>query len=201
MPGDDWDDATQLNAETTRLSVSDDTVRDVTKLRDEQTRRAAGDDTVIIEESTVLVGAAVGTRDLIDDLADVRLVARISAAPNPETCARLREPGGQEFTLHRPIVLGRAPRTPLGPTERVLLLTWPGEDREVSASHVMLEQTGAGVVITDLGSANGTRVRVPGQTPRRLGPRETYTTTGEATVEFGHSGRIMVIPARSNAHT
>ena len=201
MPGDEWDDATQLNAETTRLSVSDDTVRDVTKLRDEQTRRAAGDDTVIIEESTVLVGAAVGTRDLIDDLADVRLVAPISTAPDLETCARLREPGGQEFTLHRPVVLGRAPRTPLGPQDRVLLLTWPGEDREVSASHVMLEQTGAGVVITDLGSANGTRVRVPGQTPRRLGPRETYTTTGEATVEFGHSGRIMVIPARSNAHT
>jgi hypothetical protein len=143
-----------------------------------------------------MVGAISGTKELVDDLADVRLVARISNAPNPETCARLREPGGQEFTLHRPIVLGRAPRTPLGPTSRVLLLTWPGEDREVSASHVMVEQTGAGVVITDLGSANGTRVRVPGQTPRRLGPRETYTTTGEATVEFGHSGRIMVIPAR-----
>jgi hypothetical protein len=199
MPGDEWDDATQLNAETTRLSVSDDTVRDVTKLRDEQTRLSAGDDTVIIEESTIIVGAPRGGKKLVDDLADVRLVPRISSAPNPDTCARLREPGGQEFTLHRPVVLGRAPRTPLGPTERVLLLTWPGDDREVSASHVMLEQTGAGVVITDLGSANGTRVRVPGQNPRRLGPRETYTTVGEATVEFGHSGRIVVIPARSHS--
>jgi hypothetical protein len=199
MSGDEWDDATQLNAETTRLSVSDDTVRDVTKLRDEQTRLATGDDTAIIEESTIIVGAPRGGKKLVDDLADVRLVPRISSAPDPETCARLREPGGQEFTLHRPIVLGRAPRTPLGPTGRVLLLTWPGEDREVSASHVMLEQTGAGVVITDLGSTNGTRVRAPGQTPRRLGPRETYTTVGEATVEFGHSGRIVVIPARSQS--
>jgi hypothetical protein len=199
MPGDEWDDATQLNAETTRLSVSDDTVRDVTKLSNNQTRAATGDDTVIIEESTVIAGAPRGGKKLVDDLADVHLVPRISSAPNPDTCARLREPGGQEFTLHRPVVLGRAPRTPLGPTQRVLLLTWPGEDREVSASHVMLEQTGAGVVITDLGSANGTRVRVPGQTPRRLGPRETYTTVGEATVEFGHSGRIMVIPARPHS--
>jgi hypothetical protein len=194
------DDATRLSAETTRLSIADDTVRDITTLRDDQTRIAAGDDTVIIEESTVMVGAPVNAGKPVDDLNDVRVVPRISTAPDPETCARLREPGGQEFTLHRPIVLGRAPRTPLGPRERVLLLTWPGDDREVSASHLMLEQTGVGVVITDLGSANGTRVRVPGQTPRRLGPRETYTTTGEATVEFGHSGRIMVIPARSHSH-
>jgi len=190
------DDETLISAETTRLSVSDDTVRDVTKLRDEQTRLATGDDTVIIEESTIILGAPRGGKKLVDDLADVRLVPRISSAPNPDTCARLREPGGQEFTLHRPVVLGRAPLTPLGPTQRVLLLTWPEEDREVSASHVMLEQISAGVVITDLGSTNGTRVRVPGQTQRRLGPRETYTSVGEATVEFGHSGRIMVIPAR-----
>ena len=176
MTADGVDDETVLRAETTRLSVSDDTV--------------------IIEESTIIRGTPAGTNELVSDLDDVRLVARISSVPNPETCARLREPGGQEFTLHRPIVLGRAPRTPLGPHDRVLLLTWPGEDREVSASHVMLEQTGAGVVITDLGSANGTRVRASGQTARRLGPRETFTTTGEATVEFGHSGRIMVIPAR-----
>jgi hypothetical protein len=196
MTADGVDDETVPSAETTRLSIADDTVGDATRLSVEPTHLRAGDDTVIIEESTVMVGAISGTKELVDDLADVRLVARISNAPNPETCARLREPGGQEFTLHRPIVLGRAPRTPLGPTSRVLLLTWPGEDREVSASHVMVEPTGAGVVITDLGSANGTRVRVPGQTPRRLGPRETYTTTGEATVEFGHSGRIMVIPAR-----
>ena len=195
------DDATRLSAETTRLSIADDTVRDITTLRDDQTRIAAGDDTVIIEESTVMLGAPVNAGKPVDDLTDVRVVPRISTAPDPETCARLREPGGQEFTLHRPIVLGRAPRTPLGPRERVLLLTWPGDDREVSASHLMLEQTGVGVVITDLGSANGTRVRVPGQTPRRLGPRETYTTTGEATVEFGHGGRIMVIPARSHSHS
>ena len=199
MTADGVDDETLLSAENTRLSIAGDTVADVTRLSVDHTRTLAGDDTVIVEESTIIVGAPRGGKKLVDDLADVRLVARISAAPNPETCARLREPGGQEFTLHRPIVLGRAPRTPLGPTERVLLLTWPGEDREVSASHVMLEQTGAGVVITDLGSANGTRVRAPGQTPRRLGPRETFTTTGEATVEFGHSGRIMVIPARSHS--
>ena len=197
---DGLDDATRLNADTTRLSFAGDTVRDITTLRDDQTRIAAGDDTVIIEESTVIVGAPAGADTPVDDLTDVRVVPRVSTAPDPESCARLREPSGQEFTLHRPIVLGRAPRTPLGPRERVLLLTWPGDDREVSASHLMLEQTGVGVVITDLGSANGTRVRVPGQTPRRLGPRETYTTTGEATVEFGHSGRIMVIPARAHSH-
>ena len=177
MVGDEWDDATRLSAESTRMSPPDDTV--------------------IIEESTILAGASPGGGRVVDDLSEVSLVSRVSSAPNPDACARLREPGGQEFTLHRPIVLGRAPRTPLGPNDRVLLLSWPRDDREVSASHVMLEQVGLGVVVTDLGSANGTRVRVPGQTPRRLGPRETYTTTGEATVEFGHSGRIVVIPAES----
>jgi len=201
MTADEVDDQTLWGAENTRLSASDDTVRDVTHLSIDQTRAPAGDETLIIEESTIILGGRDGGHTLIDDLADVRLVSRVSNAPDPDTCARVREPGGKEFTLHRPIVLGRAPRTPLGPTERVLLLSWPGDDREVSATHVMLEQTGAGVVITDLGSANGTRVRVPGQAQRRLGPRETYTTTGEATVEFGHSGRIMVIPARSTSHT
>jgi len=181
MTGDDWDDATRLNAESTRMSPSDDTV--------------------IIEESTLIAGAILEGGRVVDDLSEVSLVARVSTAPNPNACARLREPGGQEFTLHRPIVLGRAPRTPLGPNDRVLLLSWPSDDREVSASHVMVEQVGLGVVITDLGSANGTRVRVSGQTPRRLGPRETYTTTGEATVEFGHSGRIMVIPAEPLSHS
>jgi len=201
MTADEVDDQTLWSAENTRLSASDDTVLDVTRLSVDQTRVSAGDDTVIIEESTTTLGGSDGGLALIDDLADVRLVSRVSNAPDPDTCARVREPGGQEFTLHRPIVLGRAPRTPLGPTERVLLLSWPDDDREVSATHFMLEQTGAGVVITDLGSANGTRVRVPGLAQRRLGPRETYATTGEATVEFGHSGRIMVIPARSTSHT
>ena len=90
MTADGVDDETVLSAETTRLSIADDTVGDATRLSVEPTHLRAGDDTVIIEESTVMVGAISGTKELVDDLADVRLVARISNAPNPETCARLR---------------------------------------------------------------------------------------------------------------
>ena len=187
---DDGFDETVLVGDDTRL------IQDVTVALANDTLIPGSDATVIIEESTILISPLSRVASL-DDVSEVSRAAPTRESFILESAAQIRAPSGELFSLHRPIVLGRTPRTPLGPYDRVLLLTWPGDDREVSATHVMLEQAGTRVVITDLGSANGTRVRVPGQHQRRLAPHETFTASGEATVEFGHSGRIMVIPARS----
>ena len=148
------------------------------------------EDTVLIDEATVAVG-----RTVVDDPTDVVVTVRPRVQRSPETSPAIRVPGGEEFSLHRPIVVGRRPVTPLPPTESVLLLTWDAADTEVSGTHVMFEPSASGVVVTDLGSSNGTRVHLRGRPVRRLGPRESCLVPGEATVEMGRNGKIDIVPA------
>lgn len=187
------DDTRLVTGDDTRLTPGDDT----RLVADDQTRITAGDETrlggsdqtVHIEEATVLLSGVV------DDLSQVHVTLRPKTESSEGSSPTALVPGGESFSLHRPIAVGRRPVTPLAPTERILLLTWDPADTQVSATHLLLEPTDRGVAVTDLGSSNGTRVLQRGRHPQRLGPRESCLVTGEATVEFGRDGKIVLVPA------
>lgn len=190
------DDDTRLTpGEVTRVIPSEST-----RLVPPDATRVSADETVVIgtagDETTVVEEATIVSAHPVDDLSEVKVRAKVPHLTEAESSPVLLVPGGESFTLHRAIAVGRRPVTPLIPTERILLLTWDPNDTEVSGTHVLLEPTERGVAVTDLGSTNGTRVIERGRTSRRLGPRESCLVTGEATVEFGRHGKMVIVPAR-----
>src|SRR5690606_33746506 len=77
--------------------------------------------------------------------------------------------GGSEFSLEAPAFVGRHPSTPrIMGTTAVRLVRVPSPNREISSTHVSIQQEGTSVVVTDLGSTNGTTVVVPGSAPLPL---------------------------------
>lgn len=103
-----------------------------------------------------------------------RQVLRLEAAPRPAPDATPRPWGapdpGHALRLVQLLDGGGAGEIfPLRPGENALGrevgdVTFPG-DRYVSARHARLEVSGTGATVADLGSSNGTFVRVEGPTP------------------------------------
>jgi len=75
----------------------------------------------------------------------------------------LRLEHGGDYPLDRPIVLGRAPRAAQHPGARIVAV--PSPRKEVSGTHVEVRLDDGALVVRDLGSKNGTFVRVPDETP------------------------------------
>ncbi len=68
----------------------------------------------------------------------------------------------------------------------------PSPMKEVSASHVEFRQTGYSVVLTDLGSTNGTRILPPGGGNRLLRQGESTVILDGTIVEIGDGIRILI---------
>ncbi|HRN29761.1 MAG TPA: FHA domain-containing protein, partial [Terrimesophilobacter sp.] len=87
------------------------------------------------------------------------------AAPVTVPLCRIRV-GASEFSLEAPAFVGRHPSTPrvLG-SRAVRLVRVLSPNREVSATHASFKQEGSSVVVTDLGSTNGTVVAASGADP------------------------------------
>lgn len=80
----------------------------------------------------------------------------VAAAPAARRYVLRLEPGG-ELPLDHPVVLGRAPRAAEHPGARIVNVTSPR--KEVSSTHVEVRLDGDLLVVSDLGSTNGTIVR------------------------------------------
>lgn len=81
--------------------------------------------------------------------------------PRP-ALGRLLLPTGEAFPLDRAVVLGRAPRRPVdyvGETPNLIRIVDPRS--EVSSQHAMVTLDSWSVVLTDLGSTNGTEIVRP----------------------------------------
>ncbi|MFS0702221.1 FHA domain-containing protein [Cellulomonas sp. 179-A 4D5 NHS] len=74
---------------------------------------------------------------------------------------------GSVLQVTGPTIVGRSPVDPTGAHR---LLGIPDLSRSISRSHALLEPHGASVWVTDLGSANGTAVALPGEPLVRLAP-------------------------------
>jgi len=108
----------------------------------------------------------------------------------------LKEP----IALDRPARIGRRPSSPrilVGAAPRLVRVLSP--QREVSATHLELRQTGTTVVVTDLRSTNGTVVLVPGSTPRKLLQGESVVVSPGTLVDIGDSNILQILPLQRSA--
>lgn len=88
----------------------------------------------------------------------------------------LRLSNGDTVALDRGAILGRNPRLPAGfsgEQPNLVRLSDPGKD--ISSQHLEVTLDYWHVLVTDLGSTNGTEVTLPGQPPLQLRPNDPMT--------------------------
>ncbi len=96
--------------------------------------------------------------------------------------------------LEVPAYIGRRPSTPRITGNRMpRLVMVPSPLREVSSTHVEVRQEGTAVVVTDLGSTNGTIVTNEGFPPRGLRQGESIVVGPGSMVDIGDGIRVVVV--------
>ena len=149
------------------------------------------------QADTVLRGAEPGAAGAVHpepQRPEPRTKTARAARPGPVYSFRigaLKDP----ITLDRPVRIGRKPSTPriaVGIPPRLVRVVSP--QREVSANHLELRQTGNSIVVTDLRSTNGTVVLVPGSTPRKLLQGESVVVSPGTLVDIGDENILQILP-------
>ncbi|TFC38651.1 FHA domain-containing protein [Cryobacterium sp. TMT2-42-4] len=189
-------DVAQADAALTDAGLTDDSsADDATIVRSGAPGRAAGAD-------TVLAGPA-GTDTLITD---VRAPGQPASGPAAGARARAAEarfafrlPNGEEIPLDLPCRLGRRPRAPrISGDAPVRLIEVASPTSAVSGTHVEIRQEGGSVVVTDLGSTNGTVVAPPRGRRQRLHSGQSLAVLPGTTVHLGDGNIIEILPAAGN---
>lgn len=107
----------------------------------------------------------------------------------------LRVPGVEGLVpLDAPVVIGRRPgasRVPEHPAPKRIVV--PADRQGVSGRHARIEQLGESVVVTDLGSSNGTVVHLPAGPLLRLRPGESCVVLPDSIVALGDGIDIAVV--------
>jgi hypothetical protein len=99
---------------------------------------------------------------------------------------------GERYEIEHALLLGRSPVDPAGAGDRALL-AWPDMTRRLAKTHALLEWSGSVLWVTDLSTASGTTVVMPGGERQLLAPGVRTAATVGCTVECG--GRSMkVVP-------
>jgi len=112
------------------------------------------------------------------------------AEPAP---ARLVVSDGTTVDLSRPVRIGRAPAAD-GPSDEIVLLTVLSPQQDVSRTHVEVAARDGEVLVTDLGSTNGTTVSRPGETdlPERLPPGTPVAVPVGSVLDIGDNVHIRI---------
>jgi hypothetical protein len=103
--------------------------------------------------------------------------------------------GDRIESLSAPLVIGRNPSPPRiakGMAPRMVRVSSPL--KEISSSHLEIRQEGTTVVVTDLGSTNGTIVTIPGAASQRLRSAESIVVVPGSIIDLGDSVVIEVLP-------
>jgi pSer/pThr/pTyr-binding forkhead associated (FHA) protein len=101
----------------------------------------------------------------------------------------------QPIPLDVPAYIGRRPSSPRitgGRLPRLVMV--PSPSREVSATHIEVRQEGRTVVVTDLGTTNGTIVTHPLGTPVKLRQGESVVVVNGSIVDIGDGIRVVIVP-------
>jgi hypothetical protein len=101
---------------------------------------------------------------------------------------------GETVALDKPAYVGRRPVLPrvlVGAAPRLVQV--PSVRREVSGTHLEIRQRGTSVVVTDLGSANGTVVSIPGRPPQRMRRGESLVVTPGTLVDIGDGNLVEIL--------
>ncbi|MFF1634345.1 FHA domain-containing protein [Leifsonia sp. NPDC058248] len=107
----------------------------------------------------------------------------------------IRVGSGDILALDVPVLIGRRPaplRVASGAEPRLIAV--PSPEHQVSSTHVLIEQSGDAVVITDLRSTNGTTVTPAGGPTARMRPGQSLVVLPGTRVEIG-DGNIIEITA------
>jgi pSer/pThr/pTyr-binding forkhead associated (FHA) protein len=125
----------------------------------------------------------------------VRPTERAPATPVAVGFKRIRV-GDSVFSLEAPAFVGRHPSTPriLG-SKAVRLVRVPSPHGEVSSTHASFRQEGGAVVVTDLGTTNGTIVVNPGSPPLALRGNDSVVVLVGGRVLLGDSVEVEVLEA------
>jgi hypothetical protein len=107
------------------------------------------------------------------------------AAPQPVLSLEL--PDGSREPLDTVVLVGRAPTA--GVAGRVVRLDGDGD---ISRNHARVEVEGGTVVVTDLGSRNGTIVRIPGRPAQKLRDGEPTPVLVGTVIDLGGGFELNV---------
>lgn len=103
---------------------------------------------------------------------------------------------GEERTLDRVYRIGRKPRGRRTFTAELLeLLVVDSPTASVSASHLEIRQEGDAVVLTDLGSTNGTMVHFAIGRSQRMRSGASLAVLPGTTIDIGDGNLIEILPA------
>ncbi|MCU1408291.1 MAG: hypothetical protein JWM23_371 [Microbacteriaceae bacterium] len=103
--------------------------------------------------------------------------------------------GGEDWRLDTVYYVGRRPITPRGVANGLpRLLTVRSATSAVSGTHIEIRQEGDSVVVTDLGSTNGTTVLSPSGKKERMRRGASLTVIPGTRVDIGDGNIIEILP-------
>jgi hypothetical protein len=101
---------------------------------------------------------------------------------------------GERIPLDRPVIIGRKPNAPRfsnADMPRLVVVESPRQD--ISRSHLKIDLEDWSVIVSDLGSTNGTVLRREGQPDRRLkGPEQMVAQVGDV-YDLGDGITVQVV--------
>jgi hypothetical protein len=109
------------------------------------------------------------------------------APPAPRAALSLELPDGSREPLDATLLVGRAPSA--GVAGRVVQLEGDGD---ISRNHARVDVEGGTVVVTDLGSRNGTIVRIPGRPAQKLRDGEPTPVLVGTVIDLGGGFELVV---------
>ncbi|HWJ61377.1 MAG TPA: FHA domain-containing protein, partial [Acidimicrobiales bacterium] len=115
----------------------------------------------------------------------------VVAVPRP-VVARLVFESGLVVDVDRPQLLGRRPMAPADADDLPNLVTIPSPDGDISRAHTGIRLEGWDVLVEDLGSTNGTEVRLPGADPVRLREHEPVLAVVDTQVTLAGTVRFTI---------
>lgn len=105
--------------------------------------------------------------------------------------------GDEIFPLDASLYVGRRPVSPrIAEPVAPRLVTVPSPREEVSRTHARIRQVGRSVVVTDLRSANGTKIIVPHGPSRTLRQGESMVVPAGSAIDVGDSNVLAVETAQ-----
>ncbi|TFC58873.1 MULTISPECIES: FHA domain-containing protein [unclassified Cryobacterium] len=163
------------------------------------------DDTVVLDrrmrDRVVVVAAGAPAVEPSDEPADPSAGESAAGSSADEPADRpgphgFRLATGEVVRLGAVYRIGRSPRPRrIQPGERLELIVVASATALVSANHLEIRQDGDAVVVTDLGSTNGTLVHFPLGRTQRLRFGASLTVLPGTTVDIGDGNLIEILPA------
>jgi hypothetical protein len=103
---------------------------------------------------------------------------------------QLERADGTREALNRPVLIGRSPAAS-GSASDARLITIV-DDPDISRTHLRVAVEGDAVVVTDLGSKNGSIITLPGAAPRKLRASEPTVVLPGTLIDLGGGTTFMV---------